>query len=420
MNKYVFLQPSICGMGGAQQYLHKKIKVLKDLGWSVYIISAERGEIMIDSLKEYADMCIEGIRYSTCYYRKTDIDRMSDKAITIIAPSEADEIIIESATASMGLWGEVIASKIPCRHVIFDFEEIFTNLTKTQLKFMDFKHQRKELCGIVPKSLPLMFEGYKIVPEEQAYSYRAMCNDPVGDAEHEFTDVLMKYDRVIGTVGRAEKPFLLPTLRKIKEYILSHPSYKYAVLFIGGAKQQKYADEAEHIFDGMPNVDFYTTGMIYPIPRSLVRQVDVFVSSAGSAGATAREGIPTIAVCATTFKANGILNYTTRHVVLPDEEHESDIVEQIALVLDEKYCDSHQPMGLYDGLPIDEQAEIEFRKQLSFAHNNNEPLEYYDITKVKKEGKEKIVTTVSKMMGGYLFNKAIRLLEHSSSTIIKR
>ncbi len=420
MKKYVFLQPSICGMGGAQQYLQKKIKVLREEGWQIYIISAEHGDIMIDSLKEFSNTCIEGIRYSTCYYRKRDVDRMSEKAIGMIAPTSDDHIIIESATASMALWGEVIAQKIHCRHVCFDFEEIFTNLTQTQLKFMDFKHRRKELCGIAPRSLPLMFKGYKDVPESEAYSYRAMCSDPVDDADSELAEVLKKYDRVIGTVGRAEKPYLIPTLRKIKEYIDKHSNHSYAVLHIGGAKEQKYSEEAKALFAAMENVDFYTTGMIYPIPRCLVNEVDVFVSSSGSASATAREGRPTIAVSASTFDAIGILNYTTRYSALPDQEKGIDIVDQIELVLDERYCENHDPIGLYKGLSVAEQALIEFKKQIDFVLDNKTTLEYYDISTVKKEGKMRFLTIASKLVGGNLFNHAIRVLENSNIKIIRR
>lgn len=424
MNKYVFLQPAVCGMGGAQQYLYRKINFLKQLEWDVVVISNDKGEILIEDLKSFSEMCVDGIRYSTCYYRKSDISKMVDEAISLIKPQENEQIIIESSTASTALWGEKIAEKLGCKHVCFDFEEIFTNLTQTQLNFMDFKHKRKELCGISVNALPLMFRGYKDVPEEQAYFYRAMCSNPVFDVDGDsktktIITELSGYDCVIGTIGRAEKPFLIPTLKGIKEYIESNTDRKFAVLFIGGNAQPKYELEAAAVFKDVENADFYCTGSIFPIPKKLVECCSVFVSSSGSAVATARNGIPTVSVSPSTFGANGILNYTTKFSAVPDKEVNLSIKSQLCEVLGNKYCENHQELGLYGNIPFDKEAEIEYKKQLDFVVKNDAPTQYYDISKIKKEGKPRIITFFSKLLGRKIFLLTLRVLDKSKLTFIK-
>lgn len=419
MKKYVFLQPSICGMGGAQQYLFQKIETMEKMGWSTIIISAERGEILVESLKKYAKYVVEGLRYSTCYYNRIDQKKMLDEAIKYIAKQDDDELYIESATASLALWGEMIAERIHCRHICFDFEEIFTNLTKTQLEFVDYKHKRKELAGITTMSVPLMFKGYKEVSPDEAYCYRAMCSNPIANVRCELTGELTKYDCRIGTIGRAEKPYLIPSLERILAYTNEHPKVRYAVVLIGGAKEPKYAEEAEKLFRNAENVDFFSTGMIFPIPRELVHKIDVFVSSSGSANATARDGVPTIAVSPTTFHANGILDYTTRFAVLPKEEIGFDIKDMLYEVLDKQYCKHHDNLGIYGTIPYEELADAEYRKQVDFVLSCDAPLEYYDISKVKKEGRAYWIALVARIIGRDCFLTGLKLLEKSNWTLIK-
>lgn len=423
MKKYVFVQKSVCDIGGAQQYLYRKINFLKDQGFDVRVIVGVTGDIIIEKLAEY-DNVVEGINFSPCFFNKRDQKRIIDAAIKLIDPREGEEIYIESCTASTSLWCEMIAEKLHCRHVSFDFEEVFTNLTKTQLEFHNFKHLRRELCGISPHALPLMFKGYKEIPPEEAYCYRAMCSDPIDEVtDSEKTNALIgklkDYDCVIGTIGRAEKPFLIPTLLGILDYIKSKPDTRFAVLFIGGAEQKKYEEEAAAVFENVENASFYCTGRIFPIPRSLAKMCAAFVSSSGSASATARENIPTVAVSPSTFCANGILNYTTKFAAMPEKETGLSIESQLAEIIENKYCETHENLGLYDGISFAEDAKIQFAKQVDFVVNNESPLEYYDVGLVKKEGKTKLVALAARILGSKIFLGALRLLEKSNNTLIK-
>ena len=423
MNKYVFVQASVCRMGGSQQYLYRKINFLKNLGWDVKVIVGYTGNVIMKQLAEYEN-CVPGILYSTCFFNKHDQQKIINEAIKIIDPKENENIYIESSTASNSLWCEMIAKKLNCRHVSFDFEEVFTNLTKTQLDYHDFKHRRREICGISPQALPLMFKGYKEIPEEEAYCYRAMCSNPIDDIEasdeiNEMIKSLKTHDCVIGTIGRAEKPFLIPTLKGIREYVLDNPERNFGILHIGGSPQIKYQEEAATIFDNVPNATYYCTGSIFPIPKVLASTCAAFVSSSGSASASARENIPTVSISPSTFMANGILNYTTRFAAVPDKEMNLTIKSQLSEIIDNKYCETHENLGLYDALPFSEEAKIQFKKQIDFVTENDTKLEYYDVSKVKKEGKTALVAAFARIIGRRSFLAVLKLIEKSNLTFIK-
>ena len=51
--------------------------------------------------------------------------------------------------------------------------------------------------------------------------------------------------------------------------------------------------------------------------------------------------------------------------------------------------------------------------------NNTSPLEYYDVSLVKKEGKIALVALAARIVGKGLFLWALRLLEKSNITLIK-
>ncbi len=423
MNKYVFLQSSVCRMGGAQQYLYKKINFLKDRGWEIKVVIGLTGEIIMNQLAPYQNF-VNGINYSPCFFNKRDQIRIINEAIDIIDPKDDDIIYIESCTASKALWGEMIAERLHCKHFIFDFEEIFTTLTSTHLKYLDFKHLRREICGISPNALPLMFKGYKEIPPEEAYCYRAMCSDPVDDVTdnaeiNNLIERLKSYDCVIGTIGRAEKPFLIPALKGVRDYIEDRADKSFAVLFVGGSEQKKYEDEAKKVFDKTKNAHFFCTGRIFPIPRSLVNMCAAFVSSSGSASATARENLPTVAISPVTFGANGILNFTTRFSAVPDKEVNLSIKSQLAEIIENKYCETHENLGLYNGIPFSEEAKLQFCEQLDFVVNNDSPLVYYDVSKVKKEGKTAVVAFFARILGRRFFTAALKLLDKSNFTLIK-
>lgn len=423
MAKYVFVQKAVCGMGGAQQYLYKKINFLIENGFEVKVIVGVAGEMIIKKLAPYQNL-VEGISISPCFFNRRHQKKIIDQAIQIIQPKEDEDIYIESCTASTSLWCEMIAKRLNCRHVSFDFEEVFHNLTKTQLDFHNFKHLRREICGISVNALPLMFKGYKEVAPEEAYTYNAMCSDPMDDITDDpktnnLIEKLKKYDLVIGTIGRAEKPFLIPTLKGILRYIQSKPHLKFAVLFIGGAEQKKYENEAAKIFSNVKNADFFCTGSIFPIPRSLAKMCNAFVSSSGSASSTAREGIPTVAISPITFGANGILNYTTRYSAISQEEGNLTIESQLTEIIDNNFCQTHSNLGLYDGIDLAKDYQIQCNRQIDFVVNNTSPLEYYDVSLVKKEGKIALVALAARIVGKGLFLWALRLLEKSNITLIK-
>lgn len=417
--KYVVMMRSFCVVGGGQQYLYQKAETLERAGFEVVGICGVGGKARISQLERFEKNCVDGMCYSPCFYNKRDQEKIVNEAIAIIDPHDDEEIYIESATASFALWAEMIAKKLNCRHVCFDFEEIFIHFTHSQCEFMDFKHKRKELLGITSNSLPLMFKGYKEVPPEEAYCYSAMCSNPVADVESPLVDEISKHQVVIGTIGRANKPYLIPCLEKIAEYINEHADTDFGVILIGGATETKYEEEAAAVFKNIKNATFYCTGMIFPIPKKLIMAVDAFVSSSGSATASARYGRPTVAVSANTHTGIGILDYTAKFSAIPEKELYLDIKDLLYDILDKKVCEHLPKIGLYDGPTYEERAEAEYKRQLMFVLENDTPLEYYDVSKVKKGGKTALVAFVARIFGRSFFLGVLKAVTNSKLKFLK-
>lgn len=415
--RYIFLIPSICNIGGAQLYLAEKIKYLRENGWNIDVIYARKDRILIKDLEIFSPNCFPFIDYSIMYYTQTYAEKGINKIIKLLDIKHREKIIIESCTVSISTWGERIAEKICCKHICFAFEELF-EMSKSQLKFAYFKHLRKELAGIRPESVPLMFKNsnYNI---ENPQHYIAHALSPIGKISDNKVDSLKTYDIVIGSFGRLDKGFVWEALLEIQKYIKSHSGHKYALLLIGDTKDSRFKGKIYKLFNNLAEV--IITGEVCPVSLELVKKVNVFVSSAGAATATASHGIPTIAVSPETFLPNGILDYTTEYNILSPKPSDKTISQLIEEIIDNKICEKLPKLGLYENYFENRHNRNwkEFDRQMNIAEDSTYPQEYYDVYKISLDGKRKIAGIYCKIFGFKVFSKTISLIKKYYGTIIK-
>ena len=349
--------------------------------------------------------------YSSLYYRDSFCDYYSSEiANTIKSKTElGDLIIIESSTASLCTWCELIASKLRCKHICFDFEEVFP-LSESQIDFAYFKHLRHELAGIVPESVPLMFRNSKYKIDKPEY-YSAMPELAIQDVPNKFNYELSKYDVVIGSFGRLEKEIVWPSLLGMKEYIELHPEKKVAVVLIGDTRNSEYKNRINGLFTGI--ADLFITGEVWPVPLSLVKRINVFISSAGSAVGTAIFDIPTIVMSPEKMGPLGILNYTTYDVVLPSKDYECCLLDLLKDILDFDFCNNHESLHMYDNYFSEKKSNDykEFARQERIALEKR-PIEYFDVFKLKTFGGRFIASLFGKIFGHYLLYHTLVYIEN--------
>lgn len=315
MNTYIFLTFSIVGIGGSQIYTRNKALYLKENGWNVVIASALEGEILIEDLKVYSTNIIPEIRFKPHVYPKRTVDRILNKLI--LETSSDGEVVIESHSISLSLWGELMARKVNGLNFVFTLEE-HNNVNNATIPYLQFKLNNNSLVGIYNKSISKI-EGLDCKPDS-FLSLPAYCNNVIEDIPNVY-DVDSNATFRVGIIGRLNKPFVRSICSQISEVIRKNPNATYQVFFIGGGSE-KDVKSIRALFSDYSNVKITITGFLYPIPLDLLRQIDYFISSAGSARVPMQIGKPCISIDGHDLKPIGIVGLTTDNSLFRNEKTE--------------------------------------------------------------------------------------------------
>ena len=131
MKKYIILTGSIIDVGGSQLYSKNKKKYLEEKGWDVSIYSFQRGQILIDELKGCSNNIIHNLKFSPNLFSAKIKKKVIDE---IIWEKNYEEVVVESHSINLSLWGEMIAQKVNGKHVIVLVDETFEKLTGRPIK----------------------------------------------------------------------------------------------------------------------------------------------------------------------------------------------------------------------------------------------------------------------------------------------
>lgn len=389
---YVILTESIIKVGGAEIYVRNKYNYLKREGWDVLIVSMREGEIRIEDLKKYKSYIRTELQIHPFAYSVKRRKKIISTIISFVHTDYSQKIILESNSLRLSLWGELIAQQLQAKHLLYSLEERGTINGKGLLDFLRFKHQRKEFAGITHKSLPCLFAPFFQVPPEEAYELAASCNNSIEDIECKWIQQLPVADYCIASLGRLEKPFVQTVLLDVNEFVSTHLDKTFTLLFIGGESSGTFVQEQiQRLFAKYSNVHVHITGFIFPIPLSLIRKADVFLSSAGSASTTFRLGIPTISYDVRDWQPIGIMGKTTKHAMFRDNEVKvkgSDLLQEI--LVEKKYN--------FVAVPF-EKKELDYSSHLAFLSKSASNVEYFDFSKYEISRIEEIKIFIYKLLG---------------------
>lgn len=315
MNTYIFLTFSIIGVGGSQIYTRNKALFLKEHGWNVIIVSALEGEILIEDLKLYESCIIPELRFKPHIYSKSVTETILKKISTEI--STEGDVIIESHSISLSLWGELLAQRVNGLNFVFTLEE-HNNVDDATIPYLQYKLTNKSLVGITINSISNI-KGLNCRPDS-FLSLPAYCNNVIEDIPNVY-DIDQSAKTRVGIIGRLNKPFVKSICSQLREVINKDPDTTYQIFFIGGGS---WADikSIRKVFDVFSNVKITVTGFLYPIPFDLLNQIDFFISSAGSARVPIQIGKPCVSIDGYDLKPIGIIGLTTDNALFRNEEKE--------------------------------------------------------------------------------------------------
>lgn len=377
--KYVFLTFAIPGIGGTQIYVRNKLRYLRDHGWTPVVITEEAdGEIVVEDLIPFKDSIIPEMIQSPMLLKKSERDVVLDRMAAIIGEVNANTVI-ESNYIMASLWGELIAKKLGVRHIIFLIQEDYSLSDKRFMRFFDFKYNRGELAGNTPVALTKLFEHYRTISDPDKSYLVAYCSNAVEDCMSVHDNCIVEADYHIGSIGRLNKPFVIPMIRDIVGFVKNYPSKTFQLVLFGGTPSVSELETIIALVEAEPNLSIYITGPIFPVPQKLLEKMDVFISSAGAADTSAKMGLITIAIDANDFEPIGVLNHTTAETIhrIPGQAHESTEKLLNQILIEREYC--HEEIKQNNSLA---ECEIAFKKHMDFVGKSSNVKTYYDIKRV--------------------------------------
>ena len=338
--KYIILSLSIYGINGAVQYLYNKITALRTLGYTVILFTGNNGRIIdslshiyIPELEEYSHYIISELQYPPVLFGEKKRKVIIDSILRSVCDSESG-YLIEANSIATAEWGELLSKELRTPCFWFDLQEKYS-FNESEIKFVKKKIKDSAIAGISPESFPLMTKG----SVSKGVFFKAYCSNTIQDVPFNIPNDVLLSDYRIGIIGRLNKPFVYPTLVTIRNYMTHHSESRFSLVLIGGAPQ-KDLERIRSQFSGLKNISLFITDYIYPVPQKLVKCVDVFVSSSGSAVATMREGVPTIVIDADSNKPIGILDYTINSDTYGEETYNlEDLLDDILYKKSLKECE---------------------------------------------------------------------------------
>lgn len=341
MKTYVLIFSFMGYVSGGPIYDTNKIKYLKERGWTVNVLSVGlKRNLIIKSLKEYCSPTFPELTQYPFYFSKRKRNLILDDLISNIKLAEGDsysDVIIETGTDYTAFWGELIAKKLKAKHIIMFLDEKNPNVNKDTFEFYKFKYNRGELASISLKSLKFIFEPYFEIKNSNEHILSACCTNTVADIQDDIINKIPLGDYTIGSIGRLEKDFVENIVDGICTFAKSVPDKKVAVSFFGGfpVSMADKINKLKEELKAQNNIQFFISGYIWPIPKDIFKNFDVFISGAGSARVSANQNIPTIKMDVINNQPEGIY-YDLKNYLSKKIEGNTSVADYLKSILIEK------------------------------------------------------------------------------------
>lgn len=398
--KYIIFCYNITGMGGGQQYVYTKARFLEIQGYDVSVFSAIEGDIVIKWLEKYSSLIRRELKYPPSSFRYCYIQKVLNSIVDTFC-GQYEDILVESNGGYETQWAEMVAQRLGAQHIVFNVaEQQNKTYSKDFLDYFYFKYQRQELYGITGDSLKIMFRNYKEIEDSAEYAFSAPCNNVVDEYDTTTKADLPEADYNIGGIWRTNKEGFVEAMLSIVPFVKKHADMKFNLVIIGAGSQVN-ENRVKEEFAQHPNVNVVFLGFMYPIPMALLLDIDVFISTAGSSRVPMKYGIPSITVTSADMPDGsvklytlGILNYTTRNTVVPEDSGYSTD-KLLEMIIFDKFCEHNQTLGMESERFVEED---ELRKELS-KYGQVGP-DYYDINTIRPSLRmEKAYSLIGRSVG---------------------
>lgn len=377
-------------IGGGQAYTAGKARWLEKCGWNVIVLfmGSKTGKCDIEYLNKFLLGGNTGLKcppynLDECTRNNIVKDIIDDN----IGIYKKANIIIESHYDVMSFWGEILAEELKCRHYIFCCNEYYRSKNgyrtfyKDNLDFFYFKFSRNELVAssaVIGK----LFEGYKGVVEARInYPDLIVEQDPIQNIDFSCEESLFDADWNICCIGRTEKPYVKFAIEGIKKFAIKYNSKRINLIIVGNEKPIR--DVLYNAFRYVNNVRLVFLGVLVPIPRELLKKMDVVIAAAQTARFVSYENVYVITANVMSTTTPGVLGYDTQDSWYGGETKEycyDEVLEDLLVFA--KYKDKVFSM------PKRETAEYHYKQQWDYLNRSSSKVEYFTQQLKKYRGRD--------------------------------
>lgn len=344
--KYVFFTNSMGGYSGGPTYVRNKLLYLKERGWDVIVFDSTGFSNLKIDLLDFK--CFENNRYQELFFNPFWLGKSRrEKILTeIISKIGNDEkIVMESNTVAMSLWGELIASRIGAKHLVYILSEKLTVSDKSLYNFFKFKAERKELFSISEKAYNILLNKFEKVSDANQHYWSAAIFVPVEDVECVELEHVKKADYNIGHFGR-RKGYFDEMFKGVADFAKRNKGKSVNFILLGDAEIT-----AEQKNTLSSNVFMYQLKARQPLPKMFFDKTDVVIAVAGCARIAVMNGAKVISMDVYNNRPLGVMGYNTidSNIRSKDNKYGKSLSETLDDVLVNRLYDTAPQMEIKRG-----------------------------------------------------------------------
>ncbi|PWM43269.1 MAG: hypothetical protein DBX47_07000 [Clostridiales bacterium] len=409
LKKYIILG-YIEGIGGWQVYENLKVGYLQKNGWDVSVLSYpsleyDSEKVILDNLIPYKNNIFIELKFPISSLTKKQINNVLERIDNTlnIYSNKYDEIVIETGALYLVTWGEFLAQRYKSKHFLFLLHSYYNMQSPEMFKFLDFKYNRGELAVHYQNSMKELFQPYKEFPISDHCVLSASITHTLGEDSIDYAKILKKdcYDYVIGSIGWLVKEYIPSMSKDVISFAKKHPDKKFLFIVIGSSSGEVVEKELLKIAEGVKNLELRLMGAMFPIPRALVKCMDICIGSFSSARIADQEGVKTILMVDDSITPLGIMGYTlTKWPYDVCRDYKGSVYDLLEDIIDKKICEKLQ----YIPPVIDDDVDSLFEKHIQKLNESCNKKEYYNVLPLNKKNITKSIlyrleTSLSKVIG---------------------
>lgn len=310
--KYIFLTFTMEGLTGSPSYVNNKVKWLKGRGVDTLVFDHYGGlrlnrEIVLENLLPYRNNRMLELFFPPSYFTKRQRTKILDRLRKAIG--DADDVVVESNSTRLSLWGELLAKELHAKHLILMVGEHQSIRNEEEFRFLDFKLSRHELYTIKPQTIQNMFKGYKTISDGEAknFYFSASVGVKLEDVPMMELDDLPEAEYKILSFGRI-KPYFENMIKGVVEFAQKYQTMRVNFLIMGDVKLQS---RQLNSLESLSNLFVKFIPPKRPVPKAVFDYSDVVIATSGCASISFKTGVKTISMDTVTCLPLGVMGYNT-------------------------------------------------------------------------------------------------------------